>query len=80
MYDGRVTRESVIEATSFAAQTITTVGYGNWETPARSLGAALPPNQGERVLRMRMWSVPIMLAGATLYAILIGLWVALMLN
>ncbi len=35
MYDGVVSEASLIESANFAVQTITTVGYGNWETPYR---------------------------------------------
>ena len=80
MYDDRITVESVVEATNYAAQTITTVGYGNWETPALSIGNPLPPNHAQKIFRLRALSVPFMILGATLYALLIGVWVALMLN
>lgn len=71
MFDGRWTRENFIDGVSFATQTITTVGYGNWEAPV----------SGEQVDRqhlsaMRLYSAWLMLLGATLYATFTGLIVA----
>ena len=72
MYDDVFTRESLVEASSFAVQTVTTVGYGNWEHPAR--GDRL--NQGQRILTLRAMSVGFMLLGATFYVLVTGVVVA----
>jgi hypothetical protein len=34
LYGGAITTESVIEGSHYAMQTVTSVGYGNWESPA----------------------------------------------
>jgi hypothetical protein len=73
MYDNDINRESVIEGTSFAMQTVTTVGFGNWEHPA--LGDR-EPNHMERVLTLRALSIGFMLFGATFYMLLTGVVVA----
>lgn len=54
-------------------QTITTVGYGNWETPASKRTIT-----NEQVFRMRAWSIVFMFCGATFYALFIGLIVAVL--
>jgi hypothetical protein len=78
MYDGAVTTESAIEAASFAVQTVTTVGYGNWEKPAMQVEE--PSGWKDRVLEMRGWSSVYMLLGATLYTLLTGVVVAIFLR
>ena len=74
MYDGVFTRESVIEGVNFAAQTLTTVGYGNWETPAVPHDV---PDRPARILTMRLWSIGFMILGASLYAIFLGIVVSI---
>jgi hypothetical protein len=68
MYDARWDGPSTTEAVSFAVQTLTTVGYGNWEAPA--MGEL--PDKSRRVLSMRKWSIFWMLAGATFYSLFTG--------
>lgn len=75
MYDGHVSRESLIEAGNFAAQTVTTVGYGNWETPAITPLVSMP-NAELRRLHMRGYSIAFMILGATFYAAFTGVIVA----
>ncbi len=76
MYDGHVTEESLIEAANYAVQTVTTVGYGNWENPALQQTPA-PPDWPARVLVMRAWSALYMLLGASIFTALTGVVVAI---
>lgn len=69
MYDGQVNNESLVEAASYATQTMTTVGYGNWETPALGIKHQ---DHAKRVLQMRGWSALHMLFGASFYAYIVG--------
>ena len=78
MYDKRASRESFAEGVNFAMQTATTVGYGNWEHPARKRSEQ--PDQEERILQMRAYSVPFMFFGATFYIMLTGVFVASLLQ
>jgi hypothetical protein len=71
MFDRNWSSENVIEAVSFATQTVTTVGYGNWESPAS--GVRIAP---ARLSTMRLYSSAFMIVGATLYALFTGLMVA----
>jgi hypothetical protein len=73
MYGGQWSYESVIEAGNFATQTVTTVGYGNWET--RALGSQV---EAAQVLAMRGWSILFMLLGSVFYALFTGLFVAML--
>jgi hypothetical protein len=78
MYDDQMTYESVIEAGNYAVQTVTTVGYGDWATPA--IPKATPdPTRPYRVLRMKGWSIVFMLLGATFYTLAVGAVVAILL-
>lgn len=52
----------------YAVQTVTTVGYGDWK-PENNQVQITP----EQVLRMKLDSVFFMLAGATAFALLIGI-------
>lgn len=79
MYDGSYTSVTLIEAANYAAQTVTTVGYGNWESPAKKPVAPMS-NTEDRVLKMRFWSVFYMIAGATAYAVFTGVIVSVMMN
>jgi hypothetical protein len=60
--------ESIIEGLNYSVQTVTTVGYGNW-VPDR-LQATFP-----QMLYMKRFSVYLMLAGATMYTLAIGMLV-----
>lgn len=73
MYDGRWDPISRVEGLNFAVQTLTTVGYGNWEKPA--MGEV--PNQAQRVFLMRRWSIVYMVAGATYYTLYTGIFAGL---
>ena len=66
MFKGDITAESLTEAANYAAQTVTTVGYGNWVP--KGVDA-----QDPRILEMKLISVPFMLLGATLFAVIIGI-------
>lgn len=77
MYGGAITSESLIEGTNYAVQTVTTVGYGNWEVPAMRQGNSIGDDDRRRVLRLRGASVGFMLLGGTVYVVLTGVIVAL---
>lgn len=66
LYGGVVKTESVIEAASFATQTATTIGYGNW------VPATMKPDDC-RILAMKAASVPFMILSAGLFATIIGI-------
>jgi hypothetical protein len=68
MYAGRITQESVIEASHYAMQTVTTVGYGNWETPALTTTTYSPEDR----LAMRGYSVFFMGLGAVVFAVFVA--------
>ncbi len=65
LYGGTLTKESAVEASNYAMQTVTTVGYGNWETPALKTTTFDPT----AVLWMRLWSVLYMFLGGTAFAV-----------
>jgi len=66
MYDDPFAKESVVGSLYFGAQTITTIGYGDWQ----------PTNaKPDRVFRMKAASVPLMLLGATVFGIAVGFFV-----
>ena len=71
MYDGYVSQETVIEALNYSVQTITSVGYGNWEQPAVQPLVPMPRHE-QRVLRMRAYSIVFMLIGAATYTATVG--------
>jgi hypothetical protein len=84
MFDGRKDTASLIEALNYSAQTITTVGYGNWSPPQLKPcepGVQLndcDPQFHSRLLRMKALSVPFMLVGAAYFAFAIGVLVNLL--
>jgi hypothetical protein len=61
MFGGIVSSESVVEALNCSVQTVTTVGYGNWE-PA---GIA---DRAQKVFWVKVLSLPLMVFGAALFA------------
>ena len=67
MFDWEISERAVIESRNFAAQTITTVGYGNWVP--RSVA-----DDDVRVLAVKAVSIPFMLTGAVLFSLTIGVW------
>jgi hypothetical protein len=71
MFDGRVHQESIIEALNYSAQTVTTVGYGNWVPTRWNFDADSTLHQ--RVLLMKLLSVPFSLIGAFVFSVTIGL-------
>ena len=75
MYNDVPSKTAIAEAASFATQTVTTVGYGNWETHPD--GARYPTNA---ISAVRAWSSVFMLCGATLHAVLTGLMVTVLLR
>lgn len=69
MFGPNITRDSPIEALNYSLQTITTVGYGNlvpagWDTRE--------PELQTRILYVKAISIPFMLVGGSLFAVLIG--------
>lgn len=62
--------ESLTEDLNYALQTATTVGYGNWVPTTWDLGNE---DVQTRVLRVKALSVPFMLVGGSLFAVLVGL-------
>jgi hypothetical protein len=76
MYDGYLSTENVIEALNYAAQTVTSVGYGNWESPA--IKPLVPMDRTERrILRMRGWSVLFTILGSAAYTAAVGVVVSI---
>jgi hypothetical protein len=71
MFDRELSLESFMEALYFSVQTVTTVGYGNWEpvwVRDMSRTAFLT-----RVFRVKVISIPTMLIGAALFAAAVAL-------
>ena len=70
MFGPSVSAESLIEALNYSLQTITTVGYGNW------VPASWDTSKQElqtRILYVKAISVPFMLVGGSVFAVLIGI-------
>lgn len=70
MFGSSLTAESTTEALNYSVQTITTVGYGNWVPSSWDM------DNGElrkRILYVKALSVPFMLVGGALFAVLIGI-------
>jgi hypothetical protein len=74
IYNNERSWESFVEGANFGVQTITTVGYGNWETPANKKRTVT----SEQIFTMRGWSSIFMLFGATFYALFTGLFVVVL--
>jgi hypothetical protein len=69
MFDGAMTPASVIEALNYSAQTVTSVGYGNWvPTQWKEADAGFH----HRILIMKAISVPFCLLGAGFFAFAVG--------
>ena len=74
-YPAAWTSTAFIEGGSFAAQTVTTVGYGNWVPDEwASDSKTRPPDAGQRILRMKRDSI-FMYLGAAVFTAAIGAWV-----
>lgn len=70
MFGSGPTAESLTETLNFSLQTITTVGYGNWIPVGWDVkGAAIQ----QRILYAKAISLPFMLVGGTLFALLVGI-------
>lgn len=65
MFSGKINQSSVIEGLNYSVQTVTTVGYGNWVPPGIT-------EDDNRILTLKLVSVPFMLIGATTFSVLIG--------
>jgi hypothetical protein len=59
MYDNQFSGQSVVDGLYFSVQTVTTVGYGNWQ-PLTA--------RDTQVFWVKAISIPTMLAGASLFA------------
>lgn len=70
MFGSQPTRDSLIETLNYAIQTITTVGYGNWVPTGWDINNIEIQNQ---ILYVKAISVPFMLVGGALFAVLIGI-------
>jgi hypothetical protein len=70
MFGASPTQEFVIEALNYAVQTVTTVGYGNWVPFGWK---ADDPDILKRILYVKAISVPFMLVGGALFAVLVGI-------
>lgn len=65
--------EAWVEGAYYAVQTVTTVGYGNWESPTVIMRYKPRPDlYALKVLHIKQLSILLMLIGATLYAVIIG--------
>ncbi len=64
------TRDSLIETLNYSLQTITTVGYGNWVPAGWDVKQTDLQNC---ILYVKAISVPFMIVGGALFAILIGI-------
>ncbi len=70
MFGWTLSPESLIEDLNYSLQTVTTVGYGNWVPAGWDL------TQGEvqaRILRVKALSIPFVLVGGSLFAVLVGI-------
>ncbi len=70
MFGPHITVESLIESFNYSLQTITTVGYGNWIPASWDVGKE---ELRTRILYVKAISVPFMLVGGSLFAVLIGI-------
>ena len=70
MFGGQIDADSVLETVNFVLQTVTTVGYGNW-VPA-SWDLAKDGDARARVRDAKVVSLVLMLCGAGLFVVLIG--------
>lgn len=70
MFGPHITVESLIEALNYSLQTITTVGYGNWVPASWDISKE---ELQTRILYVKAISVPFMLVGGLLFAVLIGI-------
>ena len=66
IFQGIVTPGTFIEALYFSVRTITTIGYG-WEP------AGVPVARPQLVM-MKLLSIPLMITGASLFALTIGVF------
>lgn len=74
IHDGHVQSATITEGFSFSVQTVTTVGYGNWPFPGIKA-------DNMRLLELREYSIGLMLVGASLFTIVLGMtttWLAQM--
>lgn len=69
MFGSDATPDALIETLNYSLQTITTVGYGNWVPAGWNLGDV---EIQHRILYVKALSVPFMLVGGGLFAVLIG--------
>ncbi len=71
MCGARYSIDNSIEAANYAVQTLTTVGYGNWDGPLKA--QHLPEaEEAKLMLRMKAYSVLFMAIGGTLYVWVTG--------
>ena len=66
IHDGDMQAVTITEGFSFSVQTVTTVGYGNWPFPGMKV-------DNRRLLELRQYSIGLMIVGASLFTIVIGM-------
>src|SRR5262249_424375 len=59
---------AVIEALNFSVQTVTTVGYGNWDNGLANDAT----HDGVTLKRLKLLSIPTMLVGALLFGLVVS--------
>jgi hypothetical protein len=64
MADGQYTPDSLTEALYFSVQTVTTVGYGNWQAGLK--------DKDPRVMATKVIAIPAMLGGAFTFTLIIS--------
>lgn len=64
MADGQYTADSVTEALYFSVQTVTTVGYGNWQAGLK--------DKDPKVMAVKAIAIPAMLGGAFTFTLIIS--------
>ena len=80
MFYGESARgEAWVEAFNYSIQTVTTVGYGNWENP-RVLSSLAPRDRELRIFATKAMSIPVMLFGALFFGMIPSTLVVLLLR
>lgn len=79
MFNGEPTRGAWVEALNFSIQTVTTVGYGNWDQP-RVFSERVPQDWELRIFATKTMSLPVMLFGALIFGMIPSTLVVLLLR
>jgi hypothetical protein len=78
-YEQPARGEAWIEAFNFSVQTVTTVGYGNWDQP-RVLNNLTTHERELRVFATKVVSLPVMFFGALFFGMIPSTLVVLLLR